>query len=154
MDSNPFVEDESDGARIMKARMKNPATVLEGALQGIQALNAAKEDAGVPATTLGLVHLRASQINGCRVCVESGSRHLKRVGESDERIFALAAWRKSPHFTDSERAALALAEATTRLSDRANPVPDEVWNEAARHYDEKAWLRWFSRSASPTSTTV
>jgi alkylhydroperoxidase family enzyme len=66
------------------------------------------------------------------------ARDLKRSGETDERLFAVAAWRDAPYFTDAERAALALTEAVTRLSDRANPVPDEIWNEAARHYDEPA----------------
>jgi AhpD family alkylhydroperoxidase len=122
----------------MQARMKNPAMVLPGAMQAIQSLNAAKEQGGVPAITLGLIHLRASQINGCNVCVDSGSRHLKKVGESEERISSVAAWREAPYFTDAERAALALAEAATRLSDRVDPVPDEVWDQAARHYDERA----------------
>jgi len=122
----------------MQARMKNPAMILPDAMQAIQALQAATENGGVPATTLGLVHLRASQINGCSACVDSGTRYAKKAGESDERLFAVAAWRDAPYFTDAERAALALTEAVTRLSDRADPVPDEVWDEAARHYDEKA----------------
>jgi alkylhydroperoxidase family enzyme len=63
---------------------------------------------------------------------------MKRAGESDERIFAVAAWRDTPYFSDAERAALALAEAVTRLSDRPDPVPDDIWNEAVRHYDERA----------------
>ena len=66
------------------------------------------------------------------------ARHLKKAGETDERIFALAAWPDAPYFTDAERAALALAEAATRLSDRADLVPDEIWEEATQHYDEKA----------------
>ena len=83
-------------------------------------------------------HLRASQINGCSVCVDMHPRMLKKAGETDERLFAVAAWRDAPYFSDAERAALALTEAVTRLSDRADPVPDEIWDEAARHYDEKA----------------
>jgi AhpD family alkylhydroperoxidase len=91
-----------------------------------------------PATTLGLIHLRASEINGCSFCVDSGSKHAKQAGETDERLFAVAAWRETPYFTDAERAALALTEAVTRLSDREDPVPDHIWDEAARHYDERA----------------
>jgi alkylhydroperoxidase family enzyme len=72
------------------------------------------------------------------VCVDMHPRMLKKAGETDERLFALAAWREAPYFSDAERAALALTEAATRLSDRADPVPDEIWDEAARHYDEKA----------------
>ena len=60
------------------------------------------------------------------------------MGETDERLFAVSAWREAPYFDDAERAALALAEAVTRLSDRADPVPDEVWAEAAKHYDDRA----------------
>src|SRR5437660_9141206 len=122
----------------MQARMKNPAMIVPDAMQALHALNAATEKAGVPATTLGLVHLRASQINGCSVCVDMHPRLLKNAGETDQRLFAVAAWRDAPYFTDAERAALALTEAVTRLSDRADPVPDEVWDQAARHYDEPA----------------
>jgi len=122
----------------MQARMKNPAMILPDAWQGIQALLAATEKGGVPEATRGLVHLRASQINGCSACVDAGSRGAKKAGESDERLFAVAAWREAPSFSEAERAALALAEAVTRLSDRTDPVPDAVWDEATRHYDEPA----------------
>ena len=122
----------------MQARMKNIAMVVPEAMQALHALKASAEKGGVPSRTLGLVELRASQINGCSVCVDMHARHLKKEGETDERLFAVAAWRDAPYFSDAERAALALAEAVTRLSDRANPVPDEIWNEAARHYDEPA----------------
>ncbi|HEY7293721.1 MAG TPA: carboxymuconolactone decarboxylase family protein [Dehalococcoidia bacterium] len=122
----------------MQARMKNPAMVLPGAMQAIQDLLGATEKGGVSQTTLGLVHLRASQINGCVLCVDQGTCGLQSVGEPESRLVAVAAWRQSDRFTDAERAALALSEAVTRLSDRADPVPDEIWEEAARHYDEPA----------------
>ncbi len=122
----------------MQPRMKNPVTILPDALKPIQALYAASQKGGVPPRTLELVHLRVSQVNGCSFCVDMGARSAKKAGETDDRLFAVAAWRDAPYFTDAERAALALAEAVTRLSDRAEPVPDEIWNEAARHYDEKA----------------
>jgi AhpD family alkylhydroperoxidase len=118
--------------------MRNIATIYPEAVKALQALGASAEKGGVPSKTLGLVHLRASQINGCSVCVDMHPRMLKKAGETDERLFAVAAWREAPYFTDAERAALALTEAVTRLSDRADPVPDEIWDEAARHYDEKA----------------
>jgi AhpD family alkylhydroperoxidase len=121
----------------VQARMRNPAMIIPDAMKAIQALNAATGQGGVPERTLGLVHLRASQINGCSFCVDSGSRHAKASGETDERLFSVAAWREAPFFTDAEQAALALAEAVTRLSDRADPVPDEIWAQAARHYDER-----------------
>ncbi len=122
----------------MQARIKNPATALPGAMQAIQALIAAAQKGGAPARTLELVHLRASQINGCSACIDYGVRQAKADGETDERLFAVAAWREAPYFDDAERAALALAEAATRLSDRADPVPDDVWDEAAKHYDERS----------------
>jgi len=81
--------------------------------------------------------LRASQINGCSVSAEMHARELRWEGETDDRLFTLAAWRDAPYFTAAERAALALTEAATRISDRADPVPDDVWEEAARHYDER-----------------
>lgn len=121
----------------MQARMSNSATNTPDVLDSIQTLLKATRNGGVPQTTLELVHLRASQINGCSFCVDSGARSAKRAGETDERLFTVAAWREAPYFTDAERAALALAEAATRLADRADPVPDEIWNEAARHYDEQ-----------------
>ena len=122
----------------MNARMKNPAMIIPGAMQALHALKAAAEDQGVPAATLGLVELRASQINGCSVCVDMHPRLMKKAGETDSRIIAVAAWRHARYFTDAERAALALTEAVTRLSDRADPVPDELWAQVTRHYDERA----------------
>jgi len=121
----------------MQARMKNPAMIVPGAMEALQALGKSVEQRGVPAQTLGLVHLRASQINGCSVCVDLHAR-VFRGDETDERLLAVAAWWEAPYFTDAERAALALTESVTRLSDRADPVSDEVWQEAARHYDEQA----------------
>jgi AhpD family alkylhydroperoxidase len=100
------------------------------------ALGAIVKKGNVPARTLDLMHLRASQINGCSVCVDMHARTLTQTGETDERMFAVAAWRDAPYFTDAERAALALTEAVTRISDREDPVTDAIWGEAARHYDE------------------
>lgn len=122
----------------MEARMKNPAAVVPDAMKAIVALNGAIGSAGIPEETLRLVHLRASQINGCSACVDSGTLSAQRAGDDGRRLFAVAAWREAPFFTDAERAALALAESVTRLSDRPDPVPDQVWEEAARHYDERA----------------
>src|SRR6478672_7508531 len=123
---------------MMEARMANPAMIVPGAMQALQALGKSVETSGVPRATLGLIHLRASQINGCAVCLDGGARGAKQAGETDERLFAVAGWRDAPYFTDAERAALALTEAVTRLSDASDPVPDEIWAEAARHHDERA----------------
>ena len=126
------------GSTLKAARLKHPVMLLPDAMQSLQAMGAAIAKTGVPARTLELVNLRASQINGCSVCVDGHPRIARKLGETDERLFAVAAWRDSPYFTEAERAALALAEAVTRLDDRSDPVPDEVWEEAARHYDETA----------------
>jgi AhpD family alkylhydroperoxidase len=120
----------------MQPRIDNPVMTAPGAMRALQQFGAASKHAGVPETTLMLVTLRASQINGCSICVDMHSRELKAAGEPDHRILTVAAWRETPYFTDAERAALALTEAATRLADRSNPVPDEVWDDAARHYDE------------------
>jgi AhpD family alkylhydroperoxidase len=117
----------------MEARMKNPAAVLPGAWQAVVALGQATEAGGVPADTLELVHLRVSQVNGCSACVASAAKS----AQSAERLTTVAAWRDAPYFTDAERAALALAEAATRLADSTDPVPDAIWDEATKHYDEK-----------------
>ncbi len=122
----------------MQARMNNPVMVLPESLQAMFALNKSVEDKGLPATLIQMVHLRASQINGCSVCVDMHARELKKAGESDDRVFAVAAWYDAPYFSDAERAALALTEAVTRVSDRADPVPDGIYAQAAKHFDEKA----------------
>lgn len=123
---------------MIQARMSNPAKLVPDATKATQAMWRAAMQHGVPPLTLGLVHLRASQINGCSFCVASAPQHAEQAGESYERLFAVSAWRDAPYFTDAERAALALTEAVTRLSDQTDPVPDELWDEAARHFDEQA----------------
>jgi len=121
----------------MTARMTNPAKVLPDTVTGVQGLFKAIYQGGVPKTTLDLVHLRASQINGCGYCVDSGVTHAQQAGESVDRLLRVVSWRESDLFTDAERAALALTEAATRMADQADPVPDAVWDDAADHFDEK-----------------
>ena len=132
----------------VQPRLKNPARLLPGAQKAIQDLTASCQQAGVPAAVMEFVHLRTSQINGCSFCVDYAWRGRKKGSEEeDRRLFAVAAWRETPYFTSAERAALALAESVTRLADRPDPVPDEVWDEAARHFDEKqlaAIVLWVS----------
>lgn len=121
----------------MQARMSNPAMINPEAMKALQALAASTDNSGLPKGTLELVHLRASQINGCSVCVDMHPRLARKAGETDERLFSVSAWRDTPYFTEAERAALALTEAVTRVADKSDPVPDDIWNEAAKHFDEK-----------------
>lgn len=121
----------------MHARMKDPIATIPEARRAIRELHAAAGQGGVPPTTLALVHLRASQINGCTICVQSGSVRAKKAGETDERLFTVSAWRDAPYFTSAERAALALTEAVTRIADQPDPVPDDIWDAAAKHYSEQ-----------------
>jgi AhpD family alkylhydroperoxidase len=116
--------------------MKNPLIANPDALEALLAVDRATESADLSFAVRKLVQLRASQINGCSLCVDMHSNELEKANEKDERIFMVAAWREAPYFSDAERAALALTEAVTRLSDRADPVPDEEWNEAAKQFDE------------------
>ncbi|MEU7941806.1 carboxymuconolactone decarboxylase family protein [Microbispora bryophytorum] len=121
----------------MEARMQNPATIIPAAMKPIMELMKATQSQGLPPELMEMIHLRVSQINGCSYCVDAGLKSLRKLGESDERIGLVSAWRETPYYTDAERAALALAEASTRLADRADAVSDEVWDNAADHFDEK-----------------
>lgn len=120
----------------MEARMKNPALLVPGAMQSLLTLGAQVKKAGVPARTLNLVYLLASQINGCSFCLDMHAREAKREGERDERLFTVAGFRDAPWFSEAERAALALTEAMTRMADREDRVPDVVFAAARTHYDE------------------
>jgi AhpD family alkylhydroperoxidase len=116
--------------------MQNPAMLVPGARQAIEALMTAVRQGALPEKTGHLVNIRASQINGCSACLDGGTKTAAQAGESTERLSTVAAWREAPYFSDAERAALALTEAVTRLSDRSDPVADEVWAEATKHYSE------------------
>jgi AhpD family alkylhydroperoxidase len=139
----------------MQPRMKNPAVSVPGALDALQGLGAAIGNTGVPKTTLSLIEARASQINGCSVCLDMHTRELKATGEPDARVFMVGAWREAPYFNEAERAALALTEAATRLADRSDAVPDDVWEEAAKHYDETQLAGcWRSRRSTPSTAST
>ena len=100
----------------MTARIQNMASQPD-VTAGVQQIFKAVYSGGVPPQTLELVHLRASQINGCSACVNAGATNAAKAGISQEKLLTLAAWYEDPRFDDAERAALALTE-------------------AARHYDE------------------
>ncbi|NUO96492.1 MAG: carboxymuconolactone decarboxylase family protein [Nonomuraea sp.] len=118
-------------------RMPNPATLIPDAMRALTALNEAIAGAGLDARLLALTHLRASQINGCGPCVAGGVHQLRRNGVTDEQAHAVVAWRETHWFSDEERAALTLTEAVTRLADRPDAVPDEIWDLAATYFDQK-----------------
>ena len=122
---------------MQQARLDGAKVAQPDVMKAIGLLYKVAHSTSLAPATLELVHLRASQINGCSACVDSGARAAKKAGETDERLFAVAAWRETPYFTEPERAALALAESATRLADRGDAVPDEIWEAAAKHYDEQ-----------------
>ena len=120
----------------MTARIQNTA-VQPDVTTGVQHLFKAVYAGGVPREMLELVHLRASQINGCSACVGAGVATAAKAGVSAEKLLIVAAWYENPLFDEAERAALALTEAATRLADRPGAVTDEIWAEAASHYNEQ-----------------
>jgi AhpD family alkylhydroperoxidase len=120
----------------MTARIQNAASQPD-ITTGVQSIFKAVYAGGVSRQTLELVHLRASQINGCSACVDAGAATAAKAGVSTDKLLTVAAWYEGPLFDDAERAALALAEAATRLADRPGAVTDEIWAEAAKHYDER-----------------
>ena len=119
----------------MQARMTNPAFILPETMQAMFALNNSIEGK-LPLRTRKLVHLRASQINGCSVCVDMHAKELQKDGTPLEHIFAVGAWRETPYYSEAERAALELTECLTRIADRPDPVPDTVWEKTKRHFSE------------------
>lgn len=119
----------------MEARMSAPAN--PDVITAIQHLYKAIHAGGVDQRLLGLVHLRTSQINGCSPCVFASVESGRKAGETDQRLHHVVAWRETPFYTEEERAALALAEAATRIQDGAPGVTDEVWDAAADHFSEE-----------------
>lgn len=129
---------EGDTIVEVRARMPHPAFLLEGGMDALSAMNKVAGSTDLPAAIVHLVTLRASQINGCSWCTVEHTRELREVdGASDERIAAAASWREAPYFTARERAALAFTEAVTRVADRADPVPDDLWNEVASVFSKR-----------------
>ncbi|MGH8960080.1 MAG: carboxymuconolactone decarboxylase family protein [Jatrophihabitantaceae bacterium] len=89
----------------------------------------------LPAATRALVEIRASQINGCAVCIDMHTKDAEHAGETSARLNLVAAWREATVFTDAERAALELTEQGTRIADAAGGVSEEAWANAAEHFD-------------------
>jgi AhpD family alkylhydroperoxidase len=145
--------DQREKETVMEARLTSPALSLPGALEGLQAfskaVDTAARQAGVPETTLDLVDLRASQINGCAVCLDMHSRAGKKRGLSDQQLATLAGWRDAPYFDDAERAVLALTEAGTRIADKGGEaLPDDLYRAAEKHFDEQGMAAIVARIAA------
>lgn len=119
----------------MEARMKSAGN--PDLTTAIQHLHKAIHTGGVDPRLLALVHLRASQINGCSPCVFAGVAAARKAGETEERLHNVVTWRETPFFTEEERAALELAEAATRIQDGAAGVTDEIWDAVADHFTEE-----------------
>ncbi|MGN5633118.1 carboxymuconolactone decarboxylase family protein [Streptomyces sp. AC154] len=121
----------------MNARLKLLESPVAGkALKHIIAAGSALAESTLPLATQELVRLRASQINGCAGCIDMHTKEAAHAGETAVRLNLVAAWREATVFTDAERAALELAEQGTRIADAAGGVPDEVWANAAKYYDD------------------
>ncbi len=121
----------------MDARLDLRATPIARKTVGhLVSMSTALRDSTLPAATQELVNVRASQINGCGFCVDMHTKDALHAGETQERLAMVAAWREATVFTEAERAALELAEQGTRLADAAGGVPDDVWENASRHYDQ------------------
>ncbi|QKV96250.1 carboxymuconolactone decarboxylase family protein [Streptomyces sp. NA02950] len=121
----------------MEARLNIMASpVAAKAIRHIISAGKALADSTLPAATRELVMLRASQINGCAGCIDMHTKEAAHAGETSVRLHLVAAWREATVFTEAERAALELTEQGTRIADAAGGVSDEVWANAAKHYDE------------------
>ena len=111
-------------------------SVVPGIVKHINSAGKVVTDSTLPAATQELVKIRASQINGCGLCLDMHTKDAADAGETSVRLSLVAAWREATVFTEAERAALELAEQGTRIADAAGGVTDEVWANAAKHHDE------------------
>ena len=108
-------------------------------MKAVSALNKAVDECGLEESLLHLIKLRASQINGCSFCVDMHSREARQDGETEQRLYLVAAWKESPLFSERERAALAWTEAVTKISD--NGVPDELYARTLTHFSEEELVK-------------
>ena len=119
----------------MTARMPNPAFALPGAMDALMKLGSVIADTGLTPELLELVNMRASQLNGCSTCLDGHWRMARKHGVSDDKLFAVGAWRDTPYFSDGERIALEMTEELTRLAGNPGAVSDELWDAAADEFD-------------------
>lgn len=118
----------------MSPRIDYPKTD-PGAFASMMALQKHVNESGLEYSLLELIKLRASQINGCAYCIDMHSKDARAQGETEQRLYALDAWRETPFYSERERAALAWTEAVTRVSD--GHVPDAVYQEARAQFSEQ-----------------
>lgn len=111
------------------------AKVAPDGYKAMLGLEAYLHQSGLELALLHLIKLRASQINGCAYCIDMHWKDLRAIGESEQRLYSLDAWREGPFYTDRERAALAWTEAVTRITD--GHAPDQVYEEVRQHFSEK-----------------
>lgn len=147
---HPAADGEAAYGDALESRAPLPAIAVPGAMVALMALDRAVSDSGLAPLTRELVHIRASQLNGCGVCLVQHPRAARGLGETDERIWAVAGWRDAPYFSPAERAALALAEAMTTLSDHPGDIPEVAWQAASTISMSSSSPPW--SSPSPTST--
>jgi len=120
----------------MNARLDyGSSEILQKFVKHLVAASAVTQQAGLPPATANLVLIRASQINGCSVCLDMHTKDAEHAGETSVRLNLVAAWRDTKVFTDAERAALELTEQGTRIADGAGGVTDEAWANASKYYD-------------------
>lgn len=128
---------EQNGGIDMHLRM-NHRTANPAAYQAMRSLEEAAKGMGLEPMLFELIKTRASQLNGCAYCVDMHAADLLKLGESQQRLNLLAVWRDAPQFTERERAALALTEALVHIADAG--VPQAVYEEARRHFDEREYI--------------
>jgi AhpD family alkylhydroperoxidase len=125
----------TENARDPQAPRFNYSRAAAGGYKAMLALEAFLHSCGLEVALLHLIKLRVSQINGCAFCIDMHWKDLRAIGETEQRLYGLDAWHESPYYTSRERAALRWAEAVTNLSD--GHVPDPIYDEVSRHFDEQ-----------------
>ena len=117
--------------------MKQRINLFENGKSAMQALSGLGQylaKSSIEQSLLNLVYFRVSQLNGCAFCLDMHSKDLRAKGETEQRLYVLDAWREAPFYTEKERAALAWAEALTKIN--GGLVPDEIYNEAKKQFSE------------------
>lgn len=126
-----------ENEKVMEKRVDYSIIASEG-VENLRKLEAYIKSTGLEPDLLELVKLRASQINGCAYCIDMHTKDARSRGESEQRLYGVNAWRETPFYSERERAALAWAEAVTKISEGL--VPDDVYDQVTKHFTEKEWV--------------